>query len=79
LENRSQKPSTGCQLRLILSLLAPPYSVNRFLVLDGGFNPGLTSTSTRWEIFVGFTYLVPKRFGNNSSGEVLWTPFGAKK
>lgn len=42
-------------------LLAPSYSVNRFLVLDGGFNRGLTSTSTRWEIFAGFTYLLPKK------------------
>jgi hypothetical protein len=41
-------------------LFAPSYAVNRFLVLDGGFNRGLTSTSTRWEIFAGFTYLLPK-------------------
>jgi hypothetical protein len=43
-------------------LLAPSYNVSRFLVLDGGFNRGLTSTSTRWEGFVGFTYLFPKKF-----------------
>ena len=42
-------------------LLAPSYSVNRFLVLDGGFNRGLTATSTRWEAFIGLTYLLPKR------------------
>jgi hypothetical protein len=42
-------------------LLAPSYAVSRVLVLDGGFNRGLTSTSTRWEIFAGFTYLLPKR------------------
>lgn len=42
-------------------LFAPSYTVNRFLVLDGGFNRGLTSSSTRWEIFLGFTYLIPKR------------------
>lgn len=42
-------------------LLAPSYNVNRFLVLDGGFNRGLTSTSTRWEGFLGFTFLLPKR------------------
>jgi len=42
-------------------LLAPTYNVNRFLVLDGGFNRGLTSTSTRWEGFVGLTYLLPKK------------------
>lgn len=43
-------------------LLAPSYNVNKFLVVDGGFNRGLTSTSTRWEVFVGFTYLLPKKF-----------------
>jgi hypothetical protein len=42
-------------------LLAPSYAVSRVLVLDGGFNRGLTSTSTRWEVFVGITYLLPKR------------------
>jgi hypothetical protein len=42
-------------------LLAPSYAVSRVLVLDGGFNRGLTSTSTRWEVFVGLTYLLPKR------------------
>jgi hypothetical protein len=42
-------------------LLAPSYSANRFLVLDGGFNRGLTRTSTRWEVFAGFTYLFPKK------------------
>jgi hypothetical protein len=42
-------------------LLAGSYTVNRLLVLDGGFNRGLTGTSTRWEGFVGLTYLVPRR------------------
>lgn len=42
-------------------LMAPSYNINRFLVLDGGFNRGLTSTSTRWEGFVGFTYLLPRK------------------
>jgi hypothetical protein len=36
-------------------------NLRRNLVLDGGFNRGLTSTSTRWEGFFGFTYLLPKR------------------
>jgi hypothetical protein len=31
------------------------------LVFDGGFDHGLTSTSTRWEGFAGFTYLLPHR------------------
>jgi len=30
------------------------------LVFDGGFDRGLTSTSTRWQGFAGFTY-VPHR------------------
>ncbi|HEY6350823.1 MAG TPA: hypothetical protein VI636_15590 [Candidatus Angelobacter sp.] len=42
-------------------LLAPSYAVNRLLVLDGGFNRGLTGSSTRWEGFIGLTYLFPKR------------------
>jgi hypothetical protein len=42
-------------------LLAPSYTVNRLLVLDGGFNRGLTAASTRWEVFVGLTYLFPKK------------------
>ena len=29
------------------------------LVFDAGFNRGLTGTSTRWEGFVGFTFLPP--------------------
>ncbi|HEY6251992.1 MAG TPA: hypothetical protein VI685_18710 [Candidatus Angelobacter sp.] len=42
-------------------LFAPSYVVNRLLVLDGGFNRGLTGNSTRWEGFIGLTYLFPKR------------------
>lgn len=42
-------------------LFAPSYTLNRYLVLDGGFNRGLTPSSTRWEVFLGFTYLLPKR------------------
>ncbi len=43
-------------------LLAPSYNVNRLLVLDGGMNRGLTSASTRWEVFLGLTYLIPQRW-----------------
>ena len=43
------------------NLWALNYSVRKDLVLDGGFNRGLTSTSTRWEAFAGFTYLLPHR------------------
>lgn len=43
------------------SLWAVSYAARKTLVLDGGFNRGLTGTSTRWEAFVGFTYLLPHR------------------
>jgi hypothetical protein len=43
------------------NLWALGYAVRKNLVLDGGFNRGLTGTSTRWEAFVGFTYLLPYR------------------
>ena len=43
------------------NLWALGYAARKNLVLDGGFNRGLTSTSTRWEVFVGFTYLLPHR------------------
>jgi hypothetical protein len=46
------------------NLWAISYAANKDLVVDTGFNKGLTSTSTRWEVFGGFTYLVPhKIFG----------------
>ena len=43
------------------SLWAVSYAANKTLVFDAGFNHGLTDTSTRWEAFVGFTYLLPNR------------------
>jgi len=43
------------------ALFATSYAWKKNLVLDGGFNRGLTSTSTHWEAFVGFTYLAPKK------------------
>jgi hypothetical protein len=43
------------------ALFATSYALKKNLVLDGGFNRGLTSGSTHWEAFVGFTYLVPKK------------------
>jgi hypothetical protein len=43
------------------NLWALNYNLSKTLVLDGGFNRGLTSTSTKWEVFAGFTYLVPFR------------------
>jgi hypothetical protein len=43
------------------NLWALGYTMRRTLVFDAGFNRGLTSTSTRWVTFVGFTYLLPHR------------------
>ena len=42
-------------------LFGPTYTPRKNLVFDAGFNRGLTSTSTRWEFFMGFTYLLPKK------------------
>ncbi len=43
------------------NLWAISYPLRRNLVIDGGFDHGLTATSTHWEVFVGFTYLLPHR------------------
>ena len=43
------------------NLWAVNYNAKKNLVFDAGFNHGLTSTSTQWEVFAGFTYLLPKR------------------
>ena len=43
------------------NLWAVNYAARKTLVFDAGFNRGLTNTSTRWEAFVGFTYLLPHR------------------
>lgn len=44
------------------NLWALNYNARPNLVFDGGFDRGLTSTSTRWELFFGFTYLLPHKF-----------------
>jgi len=52
------------------NLWALNYNMRKNLVFDGGFNRGLTSTSTRWEVFLGFTYLLPHKFlGAQSRGK----------
>lgn len=51
------------------NLWALSYSLRNNLVLDGGFNRGLTSTSTRWEVFLGFTYLLPHRLWADHRGQ----------
>ena len=43
------------------NLWAVGYTARKTLVLDAGFDHGLTSTSTQWEAFAGFTYLLPHR------------------
>jgi hypothetical protein len=43
------------------NLWAVSRALRKNLVIDAGFNHGLTKTSTRWEEFVGFTYLLPHR------------------
>jgi hypothetical protein len=46
------------------NLWALSYSASKDLVFDAGFDRGLTNTSTQWEVFAGFTYLVPHRTGS---------------
>jgi hypothetical protein len=43
------------------NLYAVAYTPRKTLVFDAGFDRGLTSTSTHWELFTGFTYLLPHR------------------
>jgi hypothetical protein len=43
------------------NLWAVSRALRKNLVVDAGFNRGLTETSTRWEAFVGLTYLLPHR------------------
>lgn len=43
------------------NLWAVSYAARKNLVFDAGFEKGLTSTSTAWETFAGFTYLLPAR------------------
>lgn len=43
------------------TLWAISYAPSKLLVFDAGFDKGLTSTSTRFEIFCGFTYLLPHK------------------
>jgi hypothetical protein len=47
--------------RAVGSLWAVNYNARRNLVFDAGFDRGLTRTSARWEVFAGFTYLLPHK------------------
>jgi hypothetical protein len=49
------------------TLWALNYDMRTYLVFDCGFNRGLTSTSTRWEVFLGFTYLLPHSFRRSAA------------
>jgi len=53
------QPLTG--RNAVGNLWAVSYPVRKNLVVDAGFDHGLTSSSTQWEGFVGFTYLLPHR------------------
>ncbi len=46
---------------VIGNLWALNYNARKNLVLDVGFSHGLTSTSTQWAVFTGFTYLLPHK------------------
>ena len=43
------------------NLWAVSYPLKKNLVIDAGFEHGLTGSSTQWEGFAGFTYLLPHR------------------
>lgn len=47
------------------NLWALSYPIRTNLVVDAGFNRGLTSSSTQWEGFTGFTYVLPHRAWRN--------------
>ena len=54
----SQPPIRG---NAVGNLWCVSYALKKNLVADAGFNRGLTGTSTQWEGFTGFTYLLPHR------------------
>ncbi|HKW18820.1 MAG TPA: hypothetical protein VJO35_15030 [Terriglobales bacterium] len=43
------------------NLWALSYTASKLLVFDAGFDHGFTRTSTHWEVFSGFTYLLPHK------------------
>ena len=51
------------------NLWAVSRTLRKNLVVDAGFNHGLTDTSTRWEAFFGFTYLLPHRLWMERHGQ----------
>jgi hypothetical protein len=53
------------------TLWALSYSARPNIILDTGFERGLTSTSTQWQAFAGLTYLLPHRLWQHREGEPL--------
>lgn len=51
------------------NLWAISYPLKKNLVLDAGFEHGLTGTSTQWEGFAGFTYLLPRKLWKARKGQ----------
>ena len=51
------------------NLWAVSRTLRKNLVVDAGLNHGLTDTSTRWEVFAGFTYLFPHRLWMEHHGQ----------
>ena len=49
------------------NLWAASYPVRKNLIIDAGFDHGFTGTSTHWEGFAGFTYLLPHRLWRQSN------------
>jgi hypothetical protein len=54
------------------NLWAVSYPLRKNLVVDAGFNHGLTSSSTQWEGFAGFTYLLPHRLWGFHDPKQRW-------
>ena len=51
------------------NLWAISYPIRKNLVIDAGFNHGFTSSSTQWEGFIGFTYLLLHRLWRTRTHE----------
>ncbi len=49
------------------NLWALSFPIRANLVVDAGFDHGLTRTSTQWEGFAGFTYLLPHKLWHGES------------
>jgi len=61
LVNTTRSGSFSPRSNAVGMLWALGYTLRPNLVLDAGFDRGLTSTVTEWQGFAGFTYLLPHR------------------